>query len=159
MKTNIRFWVIIFCTAIILTASSCNRDKIKVYPVKGTITYNGSPLDQASISFIPKDASGRGAVASSDSSGYFEVITHGVNRKGAIAGEYHVIVSKEIAVDANGKQITISPIPPDQLPTGTPQTRPLIKSLIPEKYNNPQKPLLETVIIQGKNIIELNLQD
>lgn len=161
MIINMRMMVMAIGVGIIISTLGCNKDEIKVYPVQGKILYNGTPIDEVQIYFVPKDGTGRGATAISDAAGNFTVMTHGSKKNGAVAGEYYVLAAKTIGVDNEGKQIKLSSEPPDHTPSVMlkPQIQPIAKSLIPEKYNNPQKPLLEATIIKGKNILEFNLQE
>jgi hypothetical protein len=80
-------------------------------------------------------------------------------------GEYHVFISKMVTIDSSGKAIS------NQEPNVIPQGRPdlgnqnkenasrLLTSLIPEKYNNPSKPILKATIVKGNNEYHFQLED
>jgi hypothetical protein len=48
------------------------------YPVSGTVTYNGEPLQQGTINFAPVDGSGR-AAGGTISAGRYSLTTHDPN--------------------------------------------------------------------------------
>lgn len=85
--------------AAIVLLAGCGGEKLPTVPVKGTVTYNGKPLDGADVAFVPKDpeGGGRGASGVTDSQGNFKLQTFLVGDKtaaGALPGEYLVSVSK-----------------------------------------------------------------
>lgn len=63
-----------------------------VVPVSGTVTYQGRPVEGATVVFAPQGPS-RAACGRTDSSGRFHLTTL-VPRDGALPGEYQVSVSK-----------------------------------------------------------------
>jgi hypothetical protein len=79
-------------------------------PVTGTVTLDGQPLSDATISFAPETTAGfHGALGRTDASGKYELTTDiggGKNSKGAIPGKYRITVSKLVKPDG-------SPIPAD----------------------------------------------
>lgn len=62
------------------------------YPVTGTVTYNGQPVEGATVAFQAADGS-HGAVGVAGADGKFEVATSAAGG-GLIPGEYKVTISK-----------------------------------------------------------------
>ena len=70
----------------------------KRFPVSGTVTYNGKPLEKGAISFVPEDRGGIGATGSIENGSY--TLSTGGNNDGARAGKYKVtITAKEDSTD------------------------------------------------------------
>jgi len=63
-------------------------------PVSGTVTLDGQPVDHATVSFIPEDATVTNGEASggTDASGNFTLVTRG--SPGAYPGTYKVVVTR-----------------------------------------------------------------
>lgn len=82
----------------------------KLYPTTITVTQNGQPLENASVSLIPEDETGKWAAGGdTDSSGRASLKTQGMY-KGVAEGKYKVCVTKYeedpsrlIAPDPNDK--------------------------------------------------------
>ncbi|MDR1385215.1 MAG: hypothetical protein LBJ67_15405 [Planctomycetaceae bacterium] len=158
------------CLAVILIASffgllvGCSEKGHKVYSATGKVMYKGEPLGDAQISFHPKAPSGFVASAITKPDGNFSLLTTGALNPGAIAGEYDVLVSKMIAVDANGNPIKNDP---EEKISQAPQMessarifqRPKMKSVVPEKYAQIDKPLLQATVAPKKNDYLFELDD
>jgi hypothetical protein len=99
-----------------------------------------------------------------DAAGRFELQTAGAVRAGAMPGKYIVLVSKTINVDKSGKEIVaandvpMSPVPVENAPEAM-SSLPIAKSVIPEKYNVPAKPILEANVNKGKNTFTFDLDE
>src|SRR5215469_1486493 len=84
----------------LLSIAGCTGgEKLPTVPASGTVTYNGEPLEGATVNFLPKtQAEGaKGAAGQTDSRGRFSVQTYlGGERAtpGALPGDYAVSVSK-----------------------------------------------------------------
>lgn len=105
-------------------------------PVSGTLKYQGQPLADAYIVFLPKE--GPRATATSDASGNFQLTTH-VPGDGAVPGEHLVLVEKTEPV---------SPMDPYAKR----------KSLIPKLFGNPQEATLRKQVESGSNQIVIDLK-
>jgi hypothetical protein len=82
-----------------ITIAGCGASNLPTTPVTGTITYDGEPLEGATVTLTPDAGStgSRSASAVSDASGNFvltTVFTDGATSEGALAGSYTVRVSK-----------------------------------------------------------------
>ena len=87
----------LFCVGVMITIAGCGASNLPTTPVTGTITYDGEPLEGATVTLTPDAGStgSRSASAVSDASGNFvltTVFTDGATAEGAIAGSYSVRV-------------------------------------------------------------------
>ncbi|MDR3108483.1 MAG: hypothetical protein LBU65_02175 [Planctomycetaceae bacterium] len=153
----------IVSTILILSMlSGCSQSGIGVSPVSGTITLNGEKVGGAFVSFVSKDGSTRNASGVTDDAGHFELQTSGATHAGAMPGEYIVLVSKTINVDKTGRELVPADTPPSPVPSGNStamSSMPLVKSVLPEKYNMPAKPLLEATVTKRKNQFTFDLDE
>lgn len=129
---------VLACFAIILGCSSPadTSNRPATVPVTGTVTYNGSPLEGATVAFLPKKPGDPGASGRTDASGKFS-LTAFEPGDGAVPGSYLVTVTKTEAQGGGEAQDD----------SEAPVTAP--KSLIPEKYNNPQGSGLTADVKEG----------
>jgi hypothetical protein len=138
--------------AVVVWLPGCGKsDNVKLVPVSGTVTLDGQPVADAAVSFLPQASQSPGAGATTDASGHYELTTASVQRAGACAGKYNVIVMKisetQGGSNVKGKQFT-SPTPTIQ-----------IKQLLPEKYRNPATSgFTATVSESDKNVFDLPLK-
>ncbi|MDR2345705.1 MAG: hypothetical protein LBE18_06530 [Planctomycetaceae bacterium] len=155
---------LVFCVYF----SGCSKGGHVVYPAAGKILYNGQPLGEAQISFYPKDPAGVMAAGLTNSDGTFSLVTAGAEKPGAVAGEYNVLVEKIIALDAEGNPIPPAESQTPQVPqapqwgsSNEPQNnqRPTMKSILPAKYAQIDKPLLSATVSKKQNSYVFNLDD
>jgi len=84
--------------AVLLTPLGCGGGNIPLTPVKGTVSMDGSPVPQATIEF--RSHEGRPAMAVTDDDGNYEMM-YTRERKGAVDGEYTVVITTAIEADAD----------------------------------------------------------
>jgi hypothetical protein len=118
-----------------LLAAGCNRSSIKLYPVKGKVTYKDQPTEGASIVFQPVDGvTPERPIAYGDvkADGTFQLRTepHG---EGAAAGDYKVLIMWYGS--ASGEVLDA-------------------KSKLPAKYADPENPLLKATVKAEPNELE-----
>ncbi len=94
---------------------------LELAPASGKVTLDGQPLADAAVTFVPVEG---GPVASgvTDEQGNFSVNT--TNKPGAVPGEHHVTVTKQIVTGVN-EDGTIAP--------GGIQT----EWIVPQQYSKP----------------------
>ena len=83
-----------FMAAVFLAATGCGRsDRIDVYPVEGSVLYQGKPAVGAFVTFHPNrpEIENRISAATVGDDGKFRLSTYNPN-DGAPAGEYRVTV-------------------------------------------------------------------
>lgn len=134
----------------------------KRYPVSGTVTYNGSPLEKGAISFIPADGKGVGATGTIDNGAY--TLSTGGTDDGAQAGKYKVtITSKEDSAEkakadfakANAKGIDPGFVPGRFIAAAQAKA----KSLIPVGYGDVTSTNLTAEVKEQTNTINFDLSD
>ena len=119
--------------------AGCGGGKIKVYPVEGTVTYNGEPLAGVDVAFHPSDAKNDTSYpphATTDDQGKFKLMTF-VKDDGAPAGEFKVAVAFAVQAADDGA---------DQ-----------VKKLafqVPEKYHRKDTTPLKATIKPESNVLE-----
>jgi hypothetical protein len=87
----------------VLIMTSCRTDDGlgQRYPVSGTVTYNGNPLEKGSISFVSEDPKGVGATGAIENGSY--TLSTGGNNDGARAGKYKVAITAKEDASAKAK--------------------------------------------------------
>ena len=125
------FTVVLLC----LLATACKRSPVKLYPVKGKVTYKDQPTEGASIVFQPVDG-----VTPTQPMAFADVIADGTYQlrtdphgEGAAAGDYHVMIMW--FGSASGDVLDA-------------------KSKLPAKYSDPASPLLKATVKEGPNELE-----
>lgn len=130
--------IVVAVLALAIFPGCGSSDREETAPVTGTVTYNGAPLEQGTVIFYP--ATGRPAYGKIANGSLTDVTTY-ESADGAIPGAHKIAVqSTDNAADA------------DPMAAG--------KSLIPERYSDPEKSGLTAEIESGKeNEIKLELKD
>jgi hypothetical protein len=159
------------CATLIVIGSfavaGCADDGLgKRYPVSGTVTYKGEPVEKAMINFVPKDSNGRGASGTVEN-GTYTLTTVNPN-DGALAGEYRVTVDAREIDAAQAKQMTDDLVRKEG---GDPSTMTMIpqdiqaqllsqsQSSVPGKYQIPDTSDWNAVVEEKSNTIDFDLTD
>lgn len=122
------------------------------FPVTGTVTYNGKPVEGATVILIPTEPEGHSASGLTDQAGEFSVRTYqgpADQPQGAEAGEYHITVSKYESLKLP------EGLEPEELMEAQ-KNAPKPKSLLPAKYGNPNSSGLQ-IMIDGQTSHQLTL--
>ena len=116
-------WIIGLVAALAMTAAGCGRgDKPLMADAAGSVTYNGDPLEGATVVFVPD--SGLPATGITDAEGRFTWNTRGDS--GAVVGPGKVaITAVEQLIVVEGREPTAQ------------ELANMSRSLIPEKYGHP----------------------
>ncbi|QDU77935.1 hypothetical protein Pan97_50140 [Bremerella volcania] len=115
------------------------------YPVKGLVQYEGKPVEDATVTLIPKQSDGRSASGTTNAEGTFEVTTYispSLQAPGAMPGEYDIVVSK----------IEVRELDPDLNPQEAQAAFQKLgppKNLLPKKYRSPNTSGLSVTIENG----------
>ncbi|MDR1925686.1 MAG: carboxypeptidase-like regulatory domain-containing protein [Planctomycetaceae bacterium] len=148
----------LFCCLFILVCVfvfGCGGVKlVGLVSVRGTVTYNGQPLEGAIVGFSPKNFKSGDRVASgtTNSQGKFELRT--IGELGALPNDYLVTVSKKI-ID---KENQPTPNNTNQPPPSQRQIK--FKSLIPARYDNVKTSGLNFVVgKEGLTDVKIELSD
>jgi hypothetical protein len=124
--------VIAVCFAVAGCGEATNPHLI---PVSGTITMDGRPLVGASVTLVGDGATAsEGGTGITDAAGKYE-ISHFRAGKGAVEGEYKVVINKMVLPDG-------SPIP-----MGTISAAELgIRDMVPPRYGNYSSTMLKASV-------------
>lgn len=149
--------------------AGCGSSEPKLYPASGTVTYEGKPLADATILFIPQG--GRPSMGTTDASGKYTITTNA--KPGVPVGTYSVTVSKSVVagspgsnesnLPAEGTQVTEEEIKKmrsqmDQQMMQM-QNQPRAKPAIPAKYSLPEGSGLSAIVTvdASKNVFDFEL--
>ena len=83
--------------ALAALVSGCAKKLPEVVPVEGTVTLNGKPLPQASVTFMPMlDSFGAesNSMAETDDEGHFVLTCMHDKQPGAVVGQHVVLVTE-----------------------------------------------------------------
>ncbi len=142
--------VALVCPAIVIGCSggpAANPNRPATVAVSGTVTYNGQPVDGATVTFLPQKPDGTGASGLTDAAGKF-TLTAFAPGDGAVPGSYLVTVIKTEVAGGGAVQ---------EDSEATPAAH---KSLLPEKYGNPQGSGFTADVKEGdKNEFTFELKD
>jgi hypothetical protein len=125
---------------IALGGCSGSSDSLPRTAVSGTVKFEGAPLAQGSIQFLPNTPEGVGAGAVV-TAGKFEV----PKENGLVPGSYSVVINSSLADST----------PAD--PTAPVSPKAAAKELIPEQYNSKSR-LNAEVKAEGPNQLEFDLK-
>jgi uncharacterized protein (TIGR03067 family) len=73
-----------------------DKNEKKLARVEGKVLLDGAPLAGATVVFVPVNKGGQKATGTTNADGTFELITGG-NKKGALPGDYNVVITKKVA--------------------------------------------------------------
>ena len=147
----------------LLVFTGCGPSGLRVFTVTGEVHYNGEPVDNAMVQFIPESPDGLGAFASTENGGKFVIATQGATKAGALEGEYRVLVTKTVAVDSSGRElppVEEQEYSPYNMPTNVrPSGPPPMKNFLPEKYASKDSTDLTVKVEKKPNHFLLELTD
>ncbi|MFN7844181.1 MAG: hypothetical protein ACK5YR_18625 [Pirellula sp.] len=153
------------CMLVGLLLSGCNstEGRVQTNKVKGKVTYNGSPVASATVTFSPQEKGTPTAMGITDGQGVYTLTTYD-SGDGAAAGIYKVLVYK-----MNDAASSSEPAMPAHDPTGAGPSGPpshagpkggqqkSAGSLLPEKYMKSDTTTLTKNVVGGENEINLEL--
>ena len=133
----------------------------KRYPVSGTVTYNGSPLEKGAISFVTEDVSKNFGATGTIANGSY-TLSMGGDGDGAQAGKYKVtVIAKEDYLEkaeADFKKETGS-TSPKVLGNFVAKAAAAAKSLIPAGYGDARTTTLKAEVEAKSNTFNFDLSD
>jgi hypothetical protein len=108
--------------------------------VEGAVTLDGKPLANANVQFIPQGENrGQTGFGKTDSAGKFTIGPVGGKQRGAMPGEYKVVINKHVRPDGS-----------DYVPK--PDEDPMLgnfKELLPAAYSDAEKTVLTANVPAG----------
>jgi hypothetical protein len=159
-----RFFLVTLSVPALLVMASCGTDDGlgKRYPVSGTVTYNGKPLEKGTISFISEDLKNNIGASAEIVSGSYKLSTGG-NDDGAQAGKYKVTVTAKEDFRAKAMADFRKETGPSDSTYIPPQyvakAEAAAKSLIPAGYGDPRTTNLTAEVKAQSNSIDFKLSD
>jgi hypothetical protein len=159
--TRLCFVLLAVSGALVMTSCGTDDGLGKRFPVSGSVTYNGQPLEKGKISFIPDDPKNIGASGTIEKGSY--TLSTGGQNDGARAGKYKVTISAkedsvakakaDFARDNKGQD-------PGYLPgryLAAAESK--AKSLIPAGYGDSTTTNLTAEVKEQSNSIDFKLSD
>ncbi|RCS54450.1 carboxypeptidase regulatory-like domain-containing protein [Bremerella cremea] len=120
---------------VVASLVGCTGSDIpKTYPVTGSVTYKGKPVEGANITLVSSDPAVRSAGAESDAEGKFSVKTYFSPKQqaeGVVPGDYVITVSKM------EKHELPEGMKPEEAIAAFREMGPA-KNLLPKKFASPQ---------------------
>lgn len=118
------------------------REGAELCPVSGQVLFKGEPVEGATVAFRSDDAP-RMATGTTDANGQFELSTYEPG-DGTVPGTHQVTVSKVRRGTSDDEEVSM-----EDAAAKPPAGRMKQESLLPKKYANPAKPLLEFTVTEG----------
>jgi major membrane immunogen (membrane-anchored lipoprotein) len=159
-----RFLIVVATSAAITTTIvGCGTDDGlgKRYPVSGTVTYNGKPLEKGEISFVTEDLTKNFGATGIIADGAYTLSTGG-NDDGAQAGKYKVTIKAKEEYLAKAQadfQKDSGAGNPKLPPQYTAKAEAEAKSLIPAGYGDVRTTTLTAEVKDHPNTFNFELSD
>lgn len=141
-------------------------EDVRRYPVSGTVTQKGKPLEGAIVAFTP-EADGRPASGTTDSSGKY-VLTTLVSGDGAVPGSYNISIAKyDQKATLPAKSESGKPADPNDITNEYPEdynelqaseiAAAISRNLLPAKYANPNSSGLKATVAEQENTFDFKI--
>lgn len=120
--------------------------------VSGVVTFDGEPVEGATITFRPVEENGQTANGRTGEEGYFQMGTF-EGTDGVVPGDYTVMISKI-------KSQSVAEVLPEDDPNYDPDPKPEPppENLLPEKYSNAETSGLTVTVSDGEEISDLKFE-
>ncbi|OAI54130.1 hypothetical protein AYO47_03510 [Planctomyces sp. SCGC AG-212-M04] len=149
------------CGLALISGCSSGPERPPTYPVSGTVTLKGKPLEGARVVFVSSAQSGMPASGVTDADGVYHLTTFD-SGDGALAGTYGVKVAKydnwdpdepageakEISYEEEQKLVFAD----DEKP------HPVAKSILPKKYDNEGTSGLTHTVTEAPTTFDIKLE-
>jgi len=131
--------------------SAAESPDLELHPVSGTVTFNGDPLGQASVTFISNGTDAKlSYLGATDETGHF-VLKNRQGEAGCEAGQFKVIISKRVLSDG-------SPMPQEDSPEAAAMAADS-KELLPAKFSARDTTELLYDVPAGGQEFQINLNE
>jgi hypothetical protein len=142
------------CLLIIAAMHGCGPSQPSTTKVTGTVTYNGEPVEGATVVFGAASEGGRAATGVTDSAGKFTLTTF-EQGDGAVPGSYTVAISKTETIGGMSAEEEHA-----AMEAGEEVEEAETIQHLPEKYlNGPTSGLTAEVTADGRNDFTFELTD
>lgn len=136
------------CLVLLVAGCAGGSTKPATHAVKGTVTFDGKPLEGALVSFLP-EGDHQPANGTTDASGVYTLTTF-TQGDGAMEGSYRVTVTKFPAAGGAGGGEGDDYVPPSgDLPTP--------KNELPKQYANPAESGFTAAVKPGGGAFDFSL--
>lgn len=150
-----RFVLGLLLGGVVLCSGGCGEGGPSVVAVSGTVTYQGQPVADAMVTFIPEK--GSPGTGQSDASGKYTISTRG--RNGAVLGLNKVTVTK---ITTSGPAMPANPTPEDMRKAAEESARmSQAESQLPSKYGTAFSSGLTATVSsdESANVFDFDLED
>jgi hypothetical protein len=158
MKTQLCLAIAFLLAAL---AAGCSRStRPPTYPVSGTVTMKGQPLEGATVVFVPSaGAAHEPATGITDAAGKFKLSTF-IADDGAQDGDYRIKVSKFNIKKPTKEELEryISLEEEQKMQFGEDVPTPPARNILPPKYANESTSGFTFSVKKEKNTVELKLE-
>ena len=120
--------------------------------VSGVVTFDGEPVEGATITFRPVEENGQTANGRTDEEGQFTMGTF-EGTDGVVAGDYTVMISK---IKSNAPVEVLPEDDPNYDPDPKPEPPP--ENILPEKYSKAETSGLTVSVSNGEEISDLKFE-
>ncbi len=143
------------CVALAVLAAGCSKsgdpNRPKTVPVTATVTFQGKPVEGASVMLIPTVPKANGATGKSDPSGVVKFTTFDAG-DGVVAGKYNVVISKTTVEGAPTEEESRKYVEKGQQPPSG-----KIVEGLPEKYKSETTSGLTAEVAEGTTELKFDL--
>ena len=166
MKHN-HYFTFILVGLLAIGLTGCGGDT-RYSMVEGTVTYNGEPVEGATVSFQPVSPDGESAAGMTDANGRFRLTSTSatVAGRGALPGDYRITIQKReppppdpIQAAFDRGEIDYDEMQRRMAARGPLATRAASRDLIPARYGQPGTSGLQETVVQGRNAFTFDLTD
>jgi hypothetical protein len=137
--------IVLVATVVLTLSLGCGRGGQGLAKVKGTIKYNGKPVPNGTVNFMPDDGNKPSASGEIQPDGTYTLMTAqgSSNHEGAVIGKHKVII---VAM-----QDMASRLPEERIALPPP--------IVPTKYTSPATSDLSAEVENKENVIDFDLKD
>ena len=149
MNRHTVYTVGLFVAAGVLTCLGCGPSRPATAPVSGKVTYQGKPVAEGRITFLPEH--GRPAMGTLGVDGSYRLTTFKAD-DGAAPGKYKVTIdATHVSGGAEPKSFQ------DEQRLMNSGNVPKVTRLVPEKFSRPETSTLTAEVKPGPNTINFDL--
>jgi hypothetical protein len=150
-----RNWYVWLMMATLAVFAGCET-QVQPTTAGGTVTFDGKPVEGATVSFSPTGEGGQIAVGKTDASGNFTLNTPGIG-EGAVPGSYKVSIQKSTEVDPaaatfedpRGMGGKMTEEQKEQMMSMSDAMKKTYKSELPAKYGSPDNSGFTAEVTEG----------
>lgn len=148
-------WAGLIAVVAMLAGCGGGAGRPKLVPVSGSVKFNGAPVPNAAITFLPEGSAPRNPFGTTDSEGKFQLTSYDDN-DGAVPGDYLVIIVPGAAADGKKPEERTAQ---DLINLGPGKAIPN-QVVFPEKYGDKKTSGLKRSVVPGDtNVFNFDLKE